>query len=54
VPVIVVADSGKDLPEDELDEVLAALPSAGDGRLGRCWPLFEAVALELVAERIAE
>ncbi len=52
-PVVVVADDGKDLAEGELDQLLAALPTAGDGELGRRWPLFEPVPLDLVTERVA-
>ncbi len=54
VPVMVVADTGKDLTEDELAAVLAALPTAGDGAVGRRWPLFEPVSLELVDNRVSE
>jgi len=54
VPVTLVADTGKNLAEDELDEILAALPTAGDGAVGRRWPLFEPVPLELVTDRVTE
>ena len=42
IPVIVVADSGKDLPDDEIDEMLAASPEVIEEGTGRRWPIFEA------------
>jgi translation initiation factor 2B subunit (eIF-2B alpha/beta/delta family) len=53
-PVIVVADTGKDLADAELDELLAGTPAVGDGPAGRRWPLFEATPLALVTARVAE
>lgn len=50
----VVADSGKDLPDDELEEILAAGPVAEEAGAGRRWPIFEAVPMSLVNERIRE
>ena len=52
IPVVVVADSGKDLPDDEIDELLASGPMAAEGNTGRRWPIFEAVPLNLVTKRI--
>ena len=54
IPVVVVADSGKDLPDDELDELLASGPTAAEGNTGRRWPIFEAVPMNLVSTRICE
>lgn len=54
VPAIVVADSGKDLPDDEIDELLAAVPEVVEDGPGRRWPLFEAVSADLVGRRIRE
>jgi len=54
IPVVVVADSGKDLPDDDIDELLRAVPEAGDEGPGRRWPLFEAVSAGLVSRRIRE
>ena len=54
VPAMVVADSGKDIADDEIDEILAAGPSATDDDPGRSWPVFEAVARRLATMRIRE
>lgn len=54
VPTMVVADSGKDIADDEIDEILAAGPSATDDDPGRSWPVFEAVARRLATMRIRE
>jgi len=54
VPVLVVADSGKDLPDDEINELLASGPEVVDEGTPRRWPLFEAVPYELVTDRIRE
>ena len=54
VPVIVVADSGKDLPDDEIDEMLAESPGVVEPGPGRRWPIFEAAPYELVTDRIRE
>jgi translation initiation factor 2B subunit (eIF-2B alpha/beta/delta family) len=54
VPVVVVADSGKDLPDDEIDELLAECPEAVDEGSGRRRPIFEAIPLEFVTQRIRE
>ena len=54
VPTMVVADSGKDIADDEIDEILAAGPSATDDDPGRSWPVFEAVARRLATTRIRE
>lgn len=54
IPVAVVADSGKDLPDDELEEILASVPTCVDEGPARRWPIFEAVPSDLVTERISE
>ena len=54
VPVFVVADSGKDLPDDEINELLASGPEVVDEGTGRRWPLFEAIHFDLVSTRISE
>ncbi len=54
IPVLVVADSGKELPNDEIDEILASVPTCVEEGPARRWPIFEAVPCELVTERIRE
>lgn len=54
VAVVVVADSGKDVPDDEIDEILAASPLVDEGGSGRRWPIFEAAPVDLVTRRIRE
>lgn len=51
---LLVADTGKDLPEAELDTVLAESPIVSEPGRGRRWPLFEAVPLALVSRRVSE
>ena len=54
VPVLVVADTGKDLPDAELDELIAASPSQRGDEPGRLWRIFEAAPLAAVTVRIHE
>jgi len=54
VPAVVAADSGKDLPDEEIEEILAAGPIATEEGTSRRWPIFEAAPIALVSERIAE
>ena len=54
IPVLVVADSGKNLPDDEIDELLASGPEVVDEGTGRRRPLFEAIPIDLVSTRISE
>lgn len=54
VPAFVVADTGKDLPDDELEELLEAAPVASEEGPGRRWRLFEAAPMSLVTGRIRE
>jgi len=53
-PVVVVADSGKDLPDGEINELLRAVPEVVEAGPDRRWPLFEAVSASLVSRRIRE
>ena len=53
VETVLVADSGKDVSEDDVDEIIRLSPlhrAAPD----RAWPVFEAVPLELVTVRVTE
>lgn len=51
--VLLVADSGKDLPDDEIDRILAAGPVATEPGPNRCWSIFEAAPMALVSDRVA-
>lgn len=53
VPVVVVADTGKDLPDEEIDEVLASGPEVVEPGSGRRLPIFEAIPADLVSSRIS-
>jgi len=48
-----VADSGKDVPEEELDAIRTAMP-VYEAEEDRRWPVFEALPLEYYEERIHE
>jgi translation initiation factor 2B subunit (eIF-2B alpha/beta/delta family) len=54
VPVAVVADSGKDLPDDEIDWVVASSPVVVEEGTGRRRPIFEVIPVNLVSMRISE
>jgi len=54
VPVIVIADSGKDLPDDEIDDLLAESPEMIEEGARRRLPIFEAAPFEFVTIRIRE
>ena len=54
VPVTVIADTGKDLADPEIDEILASGPTAVDDEPGRRWRVFEAAPFHLVTNRIHE
>jgi translation initiation factor 2B subunit (eIF-2B alpha/beta/delta family) len=54
VPVIVVADSAKDLPDAELDVMLDMGPEAVEEGSDRRWPVFEPVSSVLVTNRVRE
>ena len=53
VEVVVVADSGKDVSEEDVDEIVSLSPVYRE-TAGREWPIFEAVPLELVCARVTE
>jgi len=50
---MLIADSHKDLPEEEFKVILDASPTADEGT-GRSWPVFEAIPLELFDFRVNE
>jgi translation initiation factor 2B subunit (eIF-2B alpha/beta/delta family) len=50
---VLVADSGKDISEDDVDEIIRLSPIYRESP-GREWPVFEAVPLDLVTTRITE
>lgn len=54
IPVAVVADSGKDLPDDEIDGVVASGPVVVEEGTGRRRPIFEVIPVNLVSMRISE
>jgi translation initiation factor 2B subunit (eIF-2B alpha/beta/delta family) len=54
VPVVLVADTGKDLSDAELDELLAAGPTAREQGPDRRWAVFEAVPRRFVTVRLSE
>lgn len=53
VETVLVADSGKDVPEGDVDDMIRLSPLHRDAP-GREWPIFEAVPLELVTARVTE
>jgi translation initiation factor 2B subunit (eIF-2B alpha/beta/delta family) len=53
VKTVVVADSGKNVAEAVVDEIIRMSPVHRE-EPGREWPIFEAVPLELVAVRVTE
>jgi translation initiation factor 2B subunit (eIF-2B alpha/beta/delta family) len=53
-PVIVVADSGKNLPDAEIDLMLASGPEVIEEDTGRRRPIFEPIPFRLVSTRISE
>ncbi|MBD3854959.1 MAG: hypothetical protein IFK92_00260 [Acidobacteria bacterium] len=53
VEAVLVADSGKDVPEDDVDDIIRLSPLHRDAP-GREWPIFEAVPLDLVTARVTE
>jgi hypothetical protein len=50
---VLAADSGKDVSEQVLDEIADVLPRHSDSP-DREWPVFEAIPMRLVSERITE
>ncbi len=53
VETVLVADSGKNVTEDVVDEILCLSPFHREAP-GHEWPIFEAIPLELVATRVTE
>jgi len=50
---VLVADTGKDVSETVLDEIVAVLPYHNEGP-DRGWAIFEPIPLELISTRITE
>jgi len=53
VETVLVADTGKDVGEEIVDEIVRRLPFDRESR-DREWPIFEVVPLELVTARVTE
>jgi translation initiation factor 2B subunit (eIF-2B alpha/beta/delta family) len=53
VETVLVADSGKDVTEDDVDDIVLLSPLHRDAG-GEAWPIFETVPLELVTARVTE
>jgi len=53
VPVLLIADRGKDVSEEKLESIAEALPMHWAGP-GREWTLFEVVPMDLVTARILD
>ena len=53
VTAMLVADTGKDVSEEVVDDVLESSPRHHDG-VGRDWAVFEGVELRLVSARVSE
>lgn len=53
VDVVLVADTGKNVSEEVVDDILAASPRHRDDS-GREWAVFEGVATKLVSVRVSE
>lgn len=54
IPRLVVADSGKNVAEDDIDQLLEAGRTHQETGPGRHWPVFEAVSLRWVEQRLSE
>ena len=54
IDTAVVADTGKDVGEGVIKDVLNAGPVFTEAGPGRAWPVFEAFSRDLVRERISE
>jgi translation initiation factor 2B subunit (eIF-2B alpha/beta/delta family) len=50
---VLVADSGKDVEDGVVEEIIEQSPIHHDGD-GRRWPIFEAIPLELITTRVKE
>ena len=53
-PALVVADSGKNAPEDLIDRLVTGTRRHEESGPGRSWPVFEVVPRELLTGRIDE
>ena len=53
VPVLLVADRGKDVPEEALMALTEVIPRHREGSV-REWPIFEVVPMDLVTARISD
>lgn len=53
VETVIVADSGKDVTEDDVDDIVRRSPLHRDAG-GEAWPIFEVVPLDLVTARVTE
>ncbi|MFC2144439.1 hypothetical protein ACFLQM_01995 [Acidobacteriota bacterium] len=53
VETVLVADSGKDVSEDVVDEIVRLSPIHHETE-GAMWPIFEAVPLDLITARVTE
>jgi translation initiation factor 2B subunit (eIF-2B alpha/beta/delta family) len=50
---VLIADSGKDVDDDTLEEIIGLSPVYRDDS-GEEWPIFEAVRLDLITTRVTE
>jgi translation initiation factor 2B subunit (eIF-2B alpha/beta/delta family) len=53
VEAALVADSGKDVTEDDVDDIVRLSPLHRDEE-GHEWPIFEAISLDLITARVTE
>ena len=53
VEALLIADSGKDVTEDDVDDIVRLSPLHRDAS-GENWPVFEAVRLDLITARVTE
>lgn len=53
VTAVLVADTGKEVSEEAVDDILENSPRHHDG-VGRDWPVFEGVEVHLVSVRVSE
>ena len=53
VEAVLVADSGKDVSEDDVADIIRLSPLHHDAG-GESWPIFEAVPLDLITARVTE
>jgi translation initiation factor 2B subunit (eIF-2B alpha/beta/delta family) len=53
VAAVLVADTGKDVTEDDVDDIVRLSPLHHDAG-GETWPIFEAVPLDVITVRVTE